>query len=126
MTQDAVQALVVDDDPLFTKLVASWLETKNFQVRTAASAEVALEILKTQGLNVLITDLKMEGLGGMGLIQFLLRDGSFPLNRIVVITGESQSSEDSRWLAQQNIPILRKPFTLMSLQTMLDSIVLRH
>ena len=100
MGREPVQALVVDDDPLFTRLVASWLETRDFQVRTASSAEAAIEILKTQALNVLITDLKMDGLGGIGLIRSLLRNGHFPANRIVVITGDSQNGEESRWLAE--------------------------
>ena len=125
MRREPVQALVVDDDPLFTKLVASWLETRDFQVRTASSAEAAIEILKTQALNVLITDLKMDGLGGIGLIRLLLRDGHFPASRVVVITGDLQNGEDSGWLAEQNIPILRKPFSLMSLQAMVDSVLQR-
>jgi two-component system response regulator GlrR len=123
--REPASVLVVDDDPLFTKLVASWLETRDFQVQTASSAEAAIEILKTQALNVLITDLKMDGLGGMGLIRSLLRDDHFSASSIVVITGDSQDGEDSRWLAEQNIPILRKPFTLMSLQAVVDSVLQR-
>jgi len=120
-----VRALVVDDDPLFTKLLASWLETKQVEVITASSAEVALAMIRSQALDVLITDLTMEGLGGSGLIRALISGQLFPVDRIIVITGESQSTQDSGWLTEQNIPILRKPFSLKSLQQMVDLVLQR-
>lgn len=125
MTQDDVRTLVVEDDPLFMKLVSTWLETNNIEVKTASSAEAAIEILKSQGTDILITDLKMEGLGGMGLIHSVLTNGWFPADRILVITGEPQPSEDSQWLSDRNIPILHKPFTLKSLLEKVAAILKR-
>src|SRR5204863_432069 len=96
---------------------------RNITVHNASSGEEALEALKSHPVDVLITDLKMEGLGGVGLIRLLQADESFPVGRILVITGEPQESADSRWVSSQNVPILRKPFSLKSLFEALDSIL---
>ena len=90
MKLEAIEVLLVEDDPVFMTLVLSMLETRSFAVRAATSAEEALQILKPRNFDLLITDLKMDGLGGVGLIQALLNSGQFPKNRILVITGEAR------------------------------------
>jgi two-component system response regulator FlrC len=115
MTQEAIKVLIVEDDPLFTKLVSTMLATKNYEVFAAASAEEGIEALKSQSFDVLITDLKMEGIGGVGLIRWVTAEASLPLTRVLVITGEPQNSEDSNWVRSQSISILRKPFALRAL-----------
>jgi CheY-like chemotaxis protein len=126
MTQEAIKVLVVEDDPLFMKLVSSMLLSNGINVQSAYSAEEALDVLKHQAFGLLITDLKMEGVGGVGLIRTVLHDRSFPVNRILVITGDAENSEDSTWVKNQDIPILRKPFSLKSLVQAVDSIVRDH
>ncbi len=121
MKQEATKVLVVEDDPLFTKLVTSMLLAKGFQVLGVASAEAGLDALKSEVFDVLITDLKMEGLGGVGLIRTIMAEQLFPIARILVITGEPANSEDSRWVVQQSIPVLRKPFSLRALLDAMDA-----
>src|SRR5262245_6943299 len=123
VTQDARSVLIVEDDPVFMKLLSTMLQAKGIAVQPALSAEDALQILNKQSFDVLITDLKMEGLGGVGLIRSVQRDGCFPMNRIIVITGEPDASKDCAWIKSQKIPILRKPFTLRSLLHLVDSVV---
>ena len=123
MTQEASRVLIVEDDPVFMKLLTTMLRTKGIAVQPAFSAEDALQILSQQSFDVLITDLKMEGLGGVGLIRSVQNNRCFPMNRIIVITGEPDTSKDSVWIKTQKIPILRKPFTLRSLLHLVDSIV---
>src|SRR5205823_4154057 len=112
---EAIRVLIVEDDPLFIKLVSSMLMTRDFAVEGVSAAEDAVEILRSQSFELLITDLKMDGIGGVGLIRTLIEDHLFPTSRVLVITGEPHNSEDSAWVAGQNIPILQKPFTVKSL-----------
>jgi CheY-like chemotaxis protein len=123
VTQEARSVLIVEDDPVFMKLLSTMLQTKGIAVQPALSAEDALQILNKQSFDVLITDLKMEGLGGVGLIRSVQNDRCFPMSRIIVITGDSDTSKDCVWIRTQKIPILRKPFTLRSLLHLVDSIV---
>jgi DNA-binding NtrC family response regulator len=123
VTPEARRILIVEDDPIFMKLLSTMLHTKGIAVQPAVSAEDALQILNKQSFDVLITDLKMEGLGGVGLIRSVLNDRCFPKNRVIVITGELDTSKDCVWIKTQKIPILRKPFTFRSLLHLVDAIV---
>lgn len=123
--QEAINALLVEDDPLFSKLMAAILLTRRGSVGTASSAEEAIEILGSQRFDVLIADLGMKGLGGLGLIRWLIEE-RFQTSRILVITGEAGNNADCAWLKSQNVVILQKPFRLKALLEAVDSIVLAH
>jgi DNA-binding NtrC family response regulator len=123
VTQEACRVLIVEDDPIYVKLLSTMLQIKGIAVQPALSAEDAVQILNQRSFDVLITDLKMEVLGGVGLIRSVQNGHCFPMNRIIVITGELDSSRDCVWIKRQKIPILRKPFTLRSLLHLVDVIV---
>src|SRR5262249_11391063 len=61
--------LVVDDDPYLTTQLRKLLESDELSVDTVSSAQEALSALGANDYSVLITDLKMPGMGGMDLIR---------------------------------------------------------
>jgi DNA-binding NtrC family response regulator len=69
MTQ-AVHILVVDDEVNIRNALVTMLEKKGYQVRGVGTAEEALEQLEAASVELVITDLRMPGIGG---IEFLRR-----------------------------------------------------
>src|SRR4051812_25162120 len=63
------KVLVVDDDPYLTTQLRKLLESEELSVDTVSSAQEALTALGTTDYSVLITDLRMPGMGGMELIR---------------------------------------------------------
>jgi DNA-binding NtrC family response regulator len=61
--------LVVDDDPYLTAQLRKLLESEELSVDTVSSAQEALAALTAADYSVLITDLRMPGMGGMDLIR---------------------------------------------------------
>ena len=61
--------LVVDDDPYLTTQLRKLLESDELSVDTVSSAQEALTVLGASDFSVLITDLRMPGMGGMELIR---------------------------------------------------------
>ena len=59
--------LLVDDDASLLKLLGIRLEAEGFEVISAASAEEALQVLRNQRVDLVITDLRMEGADGLEL-----------------------------------------------------------
>ena len=59
--------LIVDDDPHILAVLEARLASAGFRVHTALSAQEALEILKAHPLDLIITDVRMPGMGGMDL-----------------------------------------------------------
>jgi PAS domain S-box-containing protein len=64
-----VKVLVVDDEPDARALLKRFLEDCHAQVFTAASADEALELVRTERPNVLASDIGMPGEDGYGLIK---------------------------------------------------------
>jgi DNA-binding NtrC family response regulator len=63
------KVLVVDDDPYLTTQLRRLLETDDLTVDTVSSGQEALAALGSADYSVLITDLRMPGMGGMELIR---------------------------------------------------------
>jgi two-component system NtrC family response regulator len=61
--------LVVDDDPYLTAQLRKLLESDELSVDTVSTGQEALALLLSSDYSVLITDLRMPGMGGMDLIR---------------------------------------------------------
>jgi len=57
--------LVVDDNPVLTKLLGAMLESADYQVMQAGSGQEALDILETLQPGLILLDIDMPGLSGL-------------------------------------------------------------
>jgi signal transduction histidine kinase len=80
--------LLVEDDPAVRQSLGDALGALNYRVLRAASGEEALAVLRREPapVDLLLTDLVMPGIGGIGLIQALAHEARRPA-RAVVMTG---------------------------------------
>ncbi len=63
--------LVTDDDAGTLRIMTRYLEMKGYRVLPAQSAQQALELVKTEPVHLLLTDLVMPGLDGLGLTKLV-------------------------------------------------------
>lgn len=61
--------LVVDDSATMRDMLIQYLQASDYMVATATSGAQALDLLKTERYDVIITDLEMPELDGFGLIR---------------------------------------------------------
>ena len=61
--------LVVDDEVGMVTLLRNYLTREGYDVTTAPSAETALHMLEEQEVAAVITDLRMPGMDGLGLVR---------------------------------------------------------
>jgi two-component system response regulator YesN len=66
---ETISILVVDDNPAMATALADILEVKGFVVHTAASGAEALEIMRKQPVDILLTDVKMPEMNGLELYR---------------------------------------------------------
>jgi two-component system, NtrC family, response regulator HydG len=78
------RVLMVDDDPAMCELVEVSLTEQHFEVTTCTRAEDALELVGERDFDVIVTDLRMSGMGGLDLCERIL--GTQPDVPVVVIT----------------------------------------
>lgn len=83
MTQGA-HILVVDDEVNIRGALVTLLEKKGHHVRGVGTGEEALEQLEAVAVDLVMTDLKMPGIGGMEFLRRL--KGKWPDTEVVVMT----------------------------------------
>jgi signal transduction histidine kinase/ActR/RegA family two-component response regulator len=106
-----LRVLVVDDDPGLRDAFARSLERAGLDVAMASSGEQALELVDER-LDVLVTDVRMPGIGGAELARRVRRQ--WPRVAVVFCTGfadESELSVEGKALGV----VLEKPFHLRRL-----------
>lgn len=119
-----MRALVVDDDPLMTELIAMLLRDCGFaQIDTVDSGQAALEHLSRHASHVLICDLNMPGMDGIQLMSRIAELDQRPA--IILVSGEhSRILDSSRQFAEAKqltlLGVLRKPVAREPLISVLD------
>lgn len=93
---ERIDVLVVDDDELTLQISTLMLEDAGFTVATAKDGLEAISRLATAAFGLVVTDLEMPRLGGLGLIEWLRRSPSLSETPVVVLTGHT----DDRTLAE--------------------------
>ena len=79
------EVLIVDDEKAIRELLSTALERTGFIPVTAASAEEAIEILKTNQIPCMYLDLKLPGMSGLELCRKIRKDN--PMACIHAMTG---------------------------------------
>ncbi|MBX7079144.1 MAG: sigma-54 dependent transcriptional regulator [Nannocystaceae bacterium] len=67
--QPTPTVLVVDDEPSIVDALSKVLEKEQLAVLTAGNGHEALEVLRRQRIDVMVTDLRMPGMGGDDLLK---------------------------------------------------------
>src|SRR5690349_8948577 len=89
------RVLVVDDDASMREMLEADLREAGFDVATRGAAAEALELVSSQELDAVVTDLNMKGMGGVELCERIAK--SRPDLPVVVITafGSLQTAVDA-------------------------------
>jgi two-component system NtrC family sensor kinase len=111
MTPQTGVILVVDDESGITSALEYLLQCDGYQVETAANGRMALEKLRERTYDLLLSDLRMPELDGMGLYAELAQHYPHLLPRLIFLTGDTLNAETTRLLEQVGAPRLSKPFT---------------
>jgi len=79
------KVLIVDDEEMILELYKQAFSRAGYRVRTAESAEDALEILKHEQCRVMFLDLKLPGMTGVELCRSIRKE--WPMAIAYAVTG---------------------------------------
>ena len=114
---------LVDDDDDFREALVERLQLEELEVQAFASAEAALKALTADYPGVVVSDLRMPGMDGRGLLARLQAlDGGLP---VVMITGHSERSRVIQARDAGVNEFVVKPLTARALLGRLDSVIMR-
>ena len=101
--------LVVDDNLANLKLARVALTADGFEVRTAVSAEDALDVLATWRPRLILMDLQMPGMDGLELTRRLKADPATSEIVIVALTAYAMKGDEEKARAAGCSGYIAKP-----------------
>jgi two-component system response regulator GlrR len=108
MNQDDAKVLLVDDDRDLLQLIAMRLTAAGYAVTAVESGEAALAALSVSRAQVVVTDLRMQGMDGMALFDAIHRDS--PSLPVVILTAHGTIPEAVTATRRGVFSFLTKPF----------------
>ena len=115
--------LVVDDDPLFRKLVKRMFSAKEFRIEEAANGfEAGAKIMKFMPA-VVILDLFMEKMDGFDLCRQIKRNADTRQIKIIAVTGRTLPEIEKRIRQLGADAYLEKPFEISELKECIDQLI---
>ncbi|MDD4985913.1 MAG: PAS domain S-box protein [Dehalococcoidales bacterium] len=115
--------LVVDDEPAILAFLKKVLGGEGYDVTTAGSGREALEMIKEQGYDLIISDVKMPGLSGAELYDELGEIAPSLQKRVIFITGDVISTDTNEFLKGTRVPCVPKPFDITGLKKEVNRVI---
>ncbi len=99
--------LLVDDDPNLSRLLSMRLQNAGHQVKTAATAQEALGSLTSHRSDIVITDLRMDEMDGIQLLEEINRQ--WPTLPVLIITAHGTIPDAVSATQRGAVDFLTKP-----------------
>jgi DNA-binding NtrC family response regulator len=115
--ESAFRILILDDERIVCDRLRPSLEKLGFLVETCTDSSQAVARLTEQRFDVLVTDLKMPGVGGLDVLAFTREH--CPATKVIVITGFATT--DTARLAMDGgaVEFIPKPFKMSRLRDLI-------
>lgn len=108
----AERILIVDDEQEIADLVALYLKSENFEVRTFNSAAPALTCVAEEQIDLAILDVMLPDMDGFTLCKQLREHYNFP---ILMLTAKTEETDKITGLTLGADDYITKPFHLLEL-----------
>ncbi len=103
--------LIIDDEQSILEFTSELLSMHGIRVETSTNGLEALEKIKDNEYDLIVTDIKMPVLNGKELYH-ILKEQYFPISsKILFMTGDTISEDTKQFINDSNLPFISKPFS---------------
>lgn len=113
------RVLVVEDEDNIRSMMQTFLTRRGFAVETAVDGQEGIERMSGASYDVLILDLMMPRVSGLGVLQYLDRTRPDMINHTVVATAYTGALPADQ--LRRVCRVIRKPFQLEELLDAIES-----
>ena len=117
------RVLIVDDEASYRRAVSDILERSRLEVRYAADALEAMEVLRSWQPDVLLLDVMMPGVSGLALLRRLRGDSKWKDLPVVIVSALAQKQDQDAGEAAGASAYLTKPFSSSELRRVLRQFI---
>jgi DNA-binding NtrC family response regulator len=118
MAPNKLRVLILDDEPIVCKRLKPSLEKLGFEVDTFTRSFEAMQAVEKARYDIIVTDLKMEGMDGMRFLQEAKK--LHPETEVIVITGFATMETAKESFKKGVFDFIAKPFNLNEIQTVVQ------
>lgn len=123
MTEAKKTVLIVEDNRMNSRLAEFVLERDGFAVRTATTAEEAIESVRNERPDLILMDIQLPGMDGLEATRILKADDQTSEVPIVAITAHAMRGDEERIRASGCEDYIAKPINTWKLAEMVDKYV---
>jgi len=120
--EKSLKLLIIDDDEHILAKLCYFFNEKKYDVTSAANGFEALKLIENdqQGFDLVITDMVMPQISGVGLISIIKKKN--PETPVIAITGWGEYPEAFATESQAD-KVLSKPFGLNELDNTINELI---
>jgi CheY-like chemotaxis protein len=111
--------LIVDDTPLNVKLHVAVLEKQDYDIKTAVTAEQALDLLASYSPTLLLVDVRLPKMNGLSLVKLIRAEPRHKGMVIVAVTASAMKGDEQTALAAGCDAYVTKPIDTRALPALL-------
>jgi DNA-binding NtrC family response regulator len=111
------QVLILDDEPIVCRRLKPNLEKDGYEVETFTQSKDAFERVGQKHFDIVVTDLKMEGLDGMAFLSHVKQHS--PDTEVIVITGFATMDTARESFQKGVFDFVAKPFSFSEIRAIL-------
>ncbi len=115
-----ISILIVDDDIAIKESSEEFLSLSGYQVKSASSAEEAIEILKKFHPDIVLTDIMMQGMDGLELTRLIKNSYD---TEVIVMTGYSADYSYEKAVTAGASDFVFKPFRFEELDLRIKRVI---
>jgi two-component system response regulator AtoC len=116
-----MKILVVDDDSVTLAMLKEFLEKNSFTVSLAQDADQAIEVVKKQHIELVLSDIRMEESNGLSLLSDLKKTN--PQIVVILMTGFGSMEGAIEAIQKGAFDYISKPFDLNKLLSLVNKAV---
>lgn len=115
--------LIIEDEPVLSRILQSYLEREGFIVLTAARGDTGYDISLTEKVDLILLDLNLPGMDGMDVARGVLKEKDIP---IIMITARVEEIDKLDGLEVGADDYITKPFSPREVVARVKTVLRRY
>jgi CheY-like chemotaxis protein len=122
------KALVVEDEPMISRVCGRVLVALGFEVDFASNGRIALDMVRENQYELCLSDIRTPEMDGMEFYRIMQKECPRLAKSVIFTTGDLLNGKTNDFLKEVNRPYVLKPFSVAELtqivkQTLEESLI---
>jgi DNA-binding NtrC family response regulator len=119
---EKLRIMIIDDEPIVGKRLKQALHKFGIDVEVYEDSEIALNRLKEKNFDIVVTDIRMDKVDGIQILEDVLKHSDH--TKVIIITGYATIEVAQEALAKGAFDFIAKPFKPDDLRAVINKAAL--